>query len=113
MAVDSESRVMERDAIRNEIAEITGLRIESLAEDKRLFHDLRLYGDEAVGLLTAFGDRNGVDWSKMPFLEYFPPEGPFVLLHARLSVSYRRKFREFTVRHFTECVLERKWIQNH
>lgn len=109
MTVDPANTRMEREVIRNRMSGLMGLSPGDLTERKRLFHDLNIYGDEAVRLLTEFEERKGVDWSTMTFLQYFPEEGPFVLLFARCFKSYRAKFREFTVGHFIDCVLAGKW----
>ncbi len=44
--------------------------------DTRLYHDLRMYGDEAHYCLKTLSERFGVDLSGFDFDEYFPPEWP-------------------------------------
>ena len=51
----------------------------ALDEDARLYHDLNIYGDDAIELLNCLDNQFNVDLSKFRFTDYFPSEGDRIL----------------------------------
>lgn len=50
-----------------------------LDENVKLYHDLNIYGDDAIELLNCFAEQFKVDLSKFRFTDYFPSEGDRIL----------------------------------
>ncbi|MGJ1269867.1 DUF1493 family protein [Sphingobacterium spiritivorum] len=50
-----------------------------LDESVRLYHDLNIYGDDAIELLNCFKEQFKVDLSRFQFTDYFPSEGDWIL----------------------------------
>ena len=63
------------EAVRHFVAEQSGNRVERLARETRLLHDLGIDGDDAFELFLAFGERFHVDLSPMEWPAYFGHEG--------------------------------------
>jgi hypothetical protein len=66
----------------------------------RLFHDMRIYGDDADELIAEYSKRFEVDVSSFRIQEYFPDEGDsfFHNLFMRLMGKQNsRDFKEFPV----------------
>lgn len=63
------------DAVRAFVAEQLGVSSGRLSSETTLFGDLGVDGDDAVDLMSAFGERFGVDLSEFDRQAYFGSEG--------------------------------------
>jgi hypothetical protein len=74
---------------------VTILRRDFLAETdvvsagSRLFHDLRIYGDDAVALLNTIADEFDITTLEVDFSLYFPGEGLVPALMPSLYTNYQ------------------------
>jgi hypothetical protein len=51
-------------------------KVETLTPDTRLYHDLKVYGEEAAAYMETLQDDFGVDMEGFEFGRYFPEEFP-------------------------------------
>ena len=73
-----------------------------------LYHDLRLYGDDAYEILSELSKRYGVSFTGFSFSAYFPSEG---LLTALLRFRSPENWKRLTVGHLVAVVERRQWFE--
>ena len=84
------------------VAEQSGIPRAQISQDSRLYHDLKIWGDDAGELLTEFRDVFQVDFTGFAFEDYFPPEASWS--------KWPREFQPLTVRELVESARARRWI---
>ena len=97
--------------IRNLLAEkYTGRR--ELGPDPRIFHDLKLRGEDAGDFLEDLSKEFKVDLSEMHFPDYFPAEyySPRDIVTDLFRVTDTR-WRELRLKHLVKICKERKWSE--
>lgn len=93
------------DCVLRALARKTGLSVEDIRPESRLFHDLGLGGDDAAELLDAFERDFTVDMSEFDFSTYFPSEPNLF----SIFVSPGPK-KELTVQALIQGVANRKLV---
>jgi Protein of unknown function (DUF1493) len=76
--------------------------------ESALYHDLRLYGDDAHEILTELSKRYGVSFSGFNFSTYFPNEG---LLAPFLPLRAPENWRRLTVGHLLAVIDRQQWFE--
>jgi hypothetical protein len=83
--------------------------------ETRLFHDLDLYGDNALDELEFLANDFGVDFSDFHFDRYFPGNfgrDPFVLTlfkPSRFAAAIREKYPPVTMDMIEKTITQKKW----
>lgn len=83
-----------------------------LGPNPRIFHDLKLRGDDAGDFLEYLSKEFEVDLSEMQFAEYFPAEyySPRDIVNDLFGVTDTR-WRELRLKHLVRVCKERKWSE--
>jgi len=80
--------------ISEEVAQFIALErampIEKILPKARLYHDLEIYGDDAVEMLDAFSKKFNVDFSEFDFHKYFTGEPSLATSLILLSEAINR-----------------------
>jgi acyl carrier protein len=111
------------DRVRGLVSGQSGVPVEEITLETRLFEDLRMDGDDGVEFLTAFGDEFGVDISPVAPLNYFNDESTFagyslmIPVIAFISPAFRarveraaRGLRALSVRDLVAIARAGSWI---
>jgi hypothetical protein len=92
------------------IKKYTGLR--ELGSDPRIFHDLKLRGEDAGDFLEDVSSQFDVDLSGMRFPRYFPAEyyspRDFVVDLFRIADT---RWQEPRLKHLVKVCKEKKWFE--
>ena len=83
-----------------------------LGADPRIFHDLKLRGEDAGDFLEDLSKEFKVDLSEMHFSEYFPAE--YYSLRDIVTDLFRvtdTRWRELRLKHLVKICKERKWSE--
>jgi hypothetical protein len=96
-------------------------RIARMNGNTRLFHDLGIYGDNALEDFQLLQDKFGVDLSDFDFRKYFPPqfEGrnrleAFILTSipfASRIVRSRRTYSPLTLEMIDRALRAKRWVE--
>jgi hypothetical protein len=80
----------------------------TITPESALYHDLRIWGDDAYELLTDLHRRFGTSFQTLNFPVYFPCEGPFNDFFAWRA---RAKRPRLTVGHLIAVVERGDWFE--
>jgi acyl carrier protein len=111
------------DRVRGLVSGQSGVPVQEITLETRLFEDLGMDGDDGAAFLAAFGDEFGVDIGGLAPLNYFNDESSFtgysltVPVAAFLSPAFRarverasRGLRALSVRDLVASARARRWI---
>ncbi|MGJ1421050.1 DUF1493 family protein [Sphingobacterium spiritivorum] len=78
----------------------------ALDENVRLYHDLNIYGDDAIELLNCFEEQFKVDLSRFRFTDYFPSEGDWILpsLFRFLTGKKPKEYKQLTLSDLNKAI---------
>ena len=80
------------------ISEVIGVKKHRLTDDRSLFHDLGVAGDDGVDVLEAIGRHFDLDVSQVDCDKYFGPEQSFSPLYALWCLIHGRRLDADIVR---------------
>jgi hypothetical protein len=101
-----------RDALRGMLLHFVGGPVSRFGDETRLFHDLRVYGDDAYELLQQIHDAFGTSFRDLDFCAYFPNEtegGWTYRIDAFFRPSYRKK--PLTLGHLVAVIEHGQWFE--
>ena|ERR1700733_8383698 len=92
------------------IAKFAGIQKTKIRSQSRIYENLRIYGDDAVELLIAYGKEFDVDVSNFMAADYFEPEGDQILPAILRLITGRspKIYKVLTVAHLEKGIVAGK-----
>jgi hypothetical protein len=78
-------------------------------EETKVYHDLKISGDDALELLGDLRDEFGTDFSKLNFSEYFPEESEAFPEHLARLLGSGAARKPLSVGHLLQVVRVGQW----
>jgi len=100
---------MSKEALLKIVSDIAGT--SAVEGHTRLYHDLKISGDDACELLENVQKSFGTDFVGFKFNEYFPNEGETFGISLFRLFGYKDKEKPFTFNHLLKVVEDRRWSQ--
>ena len=91
------------------VAHFAGMR--AVTPCQRLYHDLKLTGDDAVELLEALHAKFGTAFTDFQFAEYFPNEGEAAVDGVERLLGFAEPRKPLTIGHLSEVVRRGAWFE--
>jgi acyl carrier protein len=88
------------------ISEVNGIRKDEISENKSLFRELGIWGDEAWDLIEALEKKYDVSMDDFRIADYFPPEGSFIFAFDWFIDVYKR-YKPITVKELASILNEK------
>jgi len=107
---NDETAKLRRDAVVALIREIVGKR-EIVDTSTRLFHDLRISGDDAFDLLTEIHRKFGTSFKALDFHAYFPAEGDDFGWRLWKLFGYTDNQKALTLGHLLKVIEAGHWYE--
>lgn len=68
-----------------------------IKENTRIYHDLNIYGDDAIEFLQKYAETFGVDVLELKFNDYFPTEGDSITRLILRIFKPKPTYKELTI----------------